>query len=60
MDELNICRERGEGLRKALDEVYAYASNVVDARILALQVKEVELKDKSFALEERAKKVVDL
>ncbi|KAG2278467.1 hypothetical protein Bca52824_061022 [Brassica carinata] len=59
MDELNICRERGEGLRKALDEVYAYASNVVDARILALQVKEVELKDKSFALEERAKKVVE-
>ncbi|KAF3561629.1 hypothetical protein DY000_02011209 [Brassica cretica] len=57
MDELNICRERGEGLRRALDEVYAYA----EARILALQSKEVELKDKkSFALKERAKKVVAL
>ncbi|KAG2316534.1 hypothetical protein Bca52824_019656 [Brassica carinata] len=56
-NELNICSVRGEGLRKALDEVYAYASKRVEERIRELQSKEVELKDKSFALEERAKKV---
>ncbi|CAH8387044.1 unnamed protein product [Eruca vesicaria subsp. sativa] len=55
--ELQLCRVRGEGLRKALDEVYAYASNIVEARIRELDSKEVELRDRAFAIEERAKKV---
>ncbi|XP_018457185.1 uncharacterized protein LOC108828112 [Raphanus sativus] len=56
-NELNLCMVRGEGLRKELDEVYGYASKRVGERIRELDFKEVELKDKSFALEERAKKV---
>ncbi|CAN6862123.1 unnamed protein product [Brassica oleracea] len=46
MDELNLCRERGEGLRRALDEVYAYA----EARIFALE----ERAKKVVALERKA------